>query len=103
MLSFTRTAATVSLHGCYRKPVLYTRLGARLLRQFEKVDAATRVRAIEGNQRLYRVWSKFEARNKRRVKANTAVARDLAGWCWSVAAHFQMKMTDVDGQEARME
>ena len=35
----------------------YSRPGARLLRQFEKVDAATRIRAIEGNQRLHRVWA----------------------------------------------
>jgi transposase len=86
---------------CHARP--YSRPGARLLRQFEKVDAATRIRAIEGNQRLYRVWSNFDARNKRRVKANTAVARELAGWCWSVAAPLQMRMTDADGQESRME
>lgn len=86
---------------CHARP--YSRPGARLLRQFEKVDAATRIRAIEGNQRLYRVWSNFDARNKRRVKANTAVARELAGWCWSVAAPLQMRMTDANGQESRME
>lgn len=81
----------------------YSRPGARLLRQFEKVDAATRIRAIEGNQRLHRVWANFDARKKRRVKANTAVARELAGWCWSVAAPLQMDVADPEGQEARME
>lgn len=80
----------------------YSRPGARLLRQFEKVDAATRMRAIEGNQRLHRVWVNFDARKKRRVKANTAVARELAGWCWSVAAPLQMDVTDPESQEARM-
>ncbi len=80
----------------------YSRPGARLLRQFEKVDAATRIRAIEGNQRLHRVWTNFDARKKRRVKANTAVARELAGWCWSVAAPLQMYVTDLEWQEARM-
>ncbi|MEY9260352.1 transposase [Brevibacterium epidermidis] len=59
----------------------YRRPSVRLLRQFEKVDATTRARAIEGNQRLHRVWANFDARNKRRVKSNTAVARELAGWC----------------------
>jgi hypothetical protein len=28
---------------------------------------------------------KFDARRKRAVVANTAVARELAGWCWSLA------------------
>lgn len=80
----------------------YSRPGARLLRQFEKVDAATRIRAIEGNQRLHRVWANFDARKKRRVKANTAVARELAGWCWSVAAPLQMDVTDPECREALM-
>lgn len=80
----------------------YSRPGARLLRQFEKVDAATRMRAIEGNQRLHRVWVNFDARKKRRVKANTAVARELAGWCWSLAAPLQMDVTDPESQETRM-
>lgn len=80
----------------------YTRPGIRLRRQFDKVDAATRIRAIEGNQRLHRVWTNFEARKKRRVKANTAVARELAGWCWSVAAPLQQTVTDHTTQEAAM-
>lgn len=71
----------------------YSRPGTRLRKQFEKVDATTRMRAIEGNQRLHRVWANFEARGKRRVKANTAVARELAGWCWSVAAPLQQHVT----------
>ncbi|MGC3021977.1 transposase [Brevibacterium sp. FAM 24630] len=59
----------------------YSRPGVRLLRQFEKVDTPTRTRAIEENQRLCRVWANFDARGKRRVKAASAVARELAGWC----------------------
>ena len=27
----------------------------------------------------------FDARKKRPVIANTAIARELAGWCWSLA------------------
>jgi len=27
----------------------------------------------------------FDARHKRVVVANTAIARELAGWCWSLA------------------
>ncbi|GAA4379929.1 IS110 family transposase [Paeniglutamicibacter cryotolerans] len=67
----------------------YTRPGARLMKQFELVDSATRLRAMEGNHRLHRVWENFTQRGKKRTKANTAVARELAGWCWSVAAPLQ--------------
>jgi hypothetical protein len=35
--------------------------------------------------RLHRRWRAFEARGKRKVIANAAVARELAGWCWSLA------------------
>lgn len=69
----------------------YSRPGARLLKQFELVDSATRTRAMEGNRRLHHVWEQFGKRGKLRVKANTAVARELAGWCWSVAAPLQEK------------
>lgn len=71
----------------------FTRPGARLLRQFQLVDSATRVRALEGNRRLHRSWERFNARQKMRTKANTAIARELAGWCWSVAAPLQEHAT----------
>lgn len=69
----------------------YSRPGARLIKQFQLVDSATRTRATEGNRRLHRVWEQFNKRGKLPVKANTAVARELAGWCWSVAAPLQQK------------
>jgi hypothetical protein len=31
------------------------------------------------------LWSVERARKKRPVVANTAIARELAGWCWSLA------------------
>lgn len=71
----------------------YKRPGKRLLRQFGRVDSATRTRALEGNRRLHRSWERFNARQKMRTKANTAVARELAGWCWSVAAPLQEHAT----------
>ncbi len=42
-------------------------------------------RGDAGNRRLHARWADFDARSKRRVVANTAVARELAGWCWSLA------------------
>ncbi|GAB3253760.1 IS110 family RNA-guided transposase [Arthrobacter pigmenti] len=71
----------------HRRP--YQRPGVRLLKQWELVDPATRMRAQQGNQRLHHRWETFDARNKTSTKANTAVARELAGWCWSLAAPLQ--------------
>jgi hypothetical protein len=34
---------------------------------------------------LYTRWVGFDARKKRPVIANVAIARELAGWCWSLA------------------
>ncbi len=47
------------------------------------IDAKNRGDA--GNRRLHARWVGFDARTKRRVVANTAIARELAGWCWSLA------------------
>jgi transposase len=63
----------------HRRP--YARPGERLLRQLELVAPATRIRALEGNHRLHHKWEAFDARHKMPVKANTAIARELAGWC----------------------
>ena len=71
----------------HRRP--YTRPGERLLRQLDQVAPATRIRALEGNHRLHRKWEHFDERHKMSVKANTAIARELAGWCWSLAAPLQ--------------
>ena len=58
---------------------------ARLRRQWDRVDPRIQARADEANRRLHRQWVKFDARKKRPVAANTAVARELAGFCWSLA------------------
>jgi len=42
-------------------------------------------RGHEGNRRLHQRWQGFKAKGKRNVVANTAIARELAGWCWSLA------------------
>ena len=47
--------------------------------------AAARARGDLGNRRLHRRWASFDRRDKRPVVANTAIARELAGWCWSLA------------------
>jgi len=49
----------------------------------------TRCRALKGNRRLADRWTAFEKRGKLPVKANSAVAREPTGWCWSLAAPLQ--------------
>lgn len=63
----------------------------RLLKQFDLVSSETRTRATDGNRRLHHAWEQFDKRGKLRTKANTGIARELAGWCWSVAAPLQEK------------
>ncbi len=46
---------------------------------------AARDRGQRANRRLHARWVGFDARHKRPVVANTAIARELAGWCWSLA------------------
>lgn len=46
---------------------------------------AARDRGDRGNRRLHDRWVRFELRRKRQVVANTAIARELAGWVWSLA------------------
>ena len=58
---------------------------AVLRRRWELAPAAARARAHVGNQRLHQRWANYTARRKRPVVANVAVARELAGWCWSLA------------------
>ena len=60
-----------------------------MLRQLDRVAPETRIRALEGNHRLHHKWEHFDDRRKMSVKANTAIARELAGWCWSLAAPLQ--------------
>ena len=63
----------------------YTPTSPTLRARWALASPAARDRAHQGNQRLHRRWRSFEARGKRRVVANAAVARELAGWCWSLA------------------
>ena len=39
----------------------------------------------QGNRRLHHRWVQFLTRRKRHTVANVAIARELAGWCWSLA------------------
>jgi transposase len=56
-----------------------------LQRRWDLAPAAARARAHAGNQRLHTRWVDYNLRKKRAVIANVAIARELAGWCWSLA------------------
>ena len=60
------------------------RPGLTMRARWDQAPAAARARGHEGNQRLHHRWEVFTARKKRPVIADVAIARELAGWCWSL-------------------
>jgi transposase len=60
-------------------------VGAVMRARWDRAPAAARARGDEGNRRLHSRWVGFLERRKRSTVANVAIARELAGWCWSLA------------------
>ncbi|STX04942.1 transposase [Kocuria rosea] len=63
----------------YRNPSVIMR------NRWVNASPAAAARGHAGNRRLHSRWECFEARAKRASVANVAIARELAGWCWSLA------------------
>lgn len=63
----------------------YSTSGPALRSRWAKVDPALRARGHAGNRRLNKRWQTFTERGKNPLVANVAIARELAGWCWSLA------------------
>jgi transposase len=63
----------------------YSTSGPSLRARWTKVDPALRARGHAGNRRLNARWRTFTERGKNPIVANVAVARELSGWCWSLA------------------
>ena len=61
------------------------RIGKTMRDRWDLAPAAARVRGDEGNRRLHQRWVTYIERRKRHTIANVAIARELAGWCWSLA------------------
>jgi transposase len=61
------------------------RPGKTMRDRWELAPAAARQRGDAGNRRLHERWVQSNLRRKRPVIANVAIARELAGWCWSLA------------------
>jgi hypothetical protein len=53
--------------------------------RWAKAPALAAARGDAGNRRLHHRWAVFTAKHKKHTVANTAIARELAGWCWSLA------------------
>jgi transposase len=66
----------------HRKPY---RPGEVMRRRWNAAAPAPRARGQAANRRLHERWLRFDERRKRPVVANAAIARELAGWCWSLA------------------
>jgi transposase len=60
-------------------------LGKTMRERWDLAPAAARARGDEGNRRLHQRWVTFIDRRKHGSVANVAIARELAGWCWSLA------------------
>ena len=60
-------------------------IGKTMRDRWDLAPAAARIRGDEGNRRLHARWVRFIDRKKRNTIADVAIARELAGWCWSLA------------------
>jgi transposase len=78
-------ARRLLIEAAWHHRTIYKPTSPILRARWALAGPAARERAHQGNLRLHRRWRSFEARGKRNVVANAAVARELAGWCWSLA------------------
>ena len=86
--SITKTGNThvrrLLVEAAWHHRARYT-IGKTMRDRWELAPPAARARGDAGNRRLNARWDTFRARRKRHVVANVAIARELAGWCWSLA------------------
>lgn len=61
------------------------RPGKTMTDRWAKASPQAAARGDAGNRRLNRRWDIMKAHKKKHTVANTAIARELAGWCWSLA------------------
>jgi transposase len=60
-------------------------VGKTMRDRWALASPAARARGDAGNRRLHTRWNSFRDRRKRHTVATVAIARELAGWCWSLA------------------
>jgi len=87
--SITKTgnshARRLLIEAAWHHRKTYHHPGLTMRARWELAPAAARARGHAGNRRLNQRWQTFTARRKRPVVANVAIARELAGWAWSLA------------------
>ena len=77
-------ARRLLIEAAWHHKACYT-VGPVLRARWEQAPEAARVRAHVANTRLNQRWAGYTRRHKKHTVANTAIARELAGWCWSLA------------------
>ena len=86
--SITKTGNThvrrLMVEAAWHHRARYT-VGKTMRDRWDLAPAAARARGDEGNRRLHQRWVRFIDRKKKPTIANVAIARELAGWCWSLA------------------
>ncbi|WP_240918918.1 hypothetical protein [Kocuria sp. KD4] len=60
-------------------------IGKIMRDRWDLAPAAARARGDASNRRLHNRWVRMLERKTRSTIANVAIARELAGWCWSLA------------------
>ena len=75
------TAVVVTPDG----KTMLSRGADKVIRRWDAATVAARQRGHAANHRLHTRWASFDQRKKRPVVANAAIARELAGWSWSLA------------------
>jgi transposase len=79
-------ARRLLIEAAWKHKPQYRPHASRCLEQrWAKAGPLIAARADLGNRRLHHRWVQFEQRAKKPVTANAAIARELAGWCWSLA------------------
>jgi len=69
----------------HHRPAYHPERSKALQDRWAKASPEQRRRGHEANRRLHRKWARFDTNQKRPNTANAAVARELAGFCWSLA------------------
>ncbi|UKA55189.1 IS110 family transposase [Arthrobacter sp. FW305-BF8] len=67
----------------HRQP--YPHPSSLMRQRWAQASTAAQSRGDAGNRRLHERWVVYLEHRKRPVIANVAIARELAGWCWSLA------------------
>src|SRR4051812_41450074 len=87
--SITKTgnghARRLLVEAAWQHRKTYRNPGHTMRSRWDAAPVAARARGHQGNHRLHQRWDTFTARRKKPVVANVAIARELAGWTWSLA------------------